>query len=156
MKMFAKLKKKVEDLEGADLHKLANSISFNNSSSIQEKASSRSTMKSTDNLSLTGSTTSLSSSTQGASRPEDSEAAQAAERKWRQRLAEAETEWKQKLVDVQNEWRVKIMCHEHEKEQLTKERDALVQQKKKMEEELKEFKGKSISQSEVNIFLMVL
>lgn len=138
--MFAKLKKKVEDLEGADLHKLANSISFS-SGSIPEKTASRSTMKSTDNISITGSTTSLSSSTQGASRSEESEAVQAAEKKWRQRLGDVENEWKQKLVEVQNEWRVKVMCHEHEKEQLSKERDTLTQQKKKLEEEVKELKS---------------
>lgn len=136
--MFAKLKKKVEDLEGTDLHKLANSISFG--SGVTEKASSHNNGRSPDNLSASGSTTSLSSM-QGTSKSDESDALQAAEKKWRQKLADVENECRQKVLEVENEWRVKVMVHEHEKEQLAKDRDSLMNQKKKLEEELKEMKG---------------
>lgn len=130
--MFAKLKKKVEDLEGSDLHKLANTIGFS-STSGPEKTASQMSLKSSDNLSASlshrGSTTSLSSM-QGIVKLDENEAIVALEKKWKQRMFETE-----------NEWRVKVMCHEHEKEQLIKERDGLLQLKKKMEDELKEFKG---------------
>lgn len=130
--MFAKLKKKVEDLEGTDLHKLANSISFGTSLGA-ERTPSHSSIRSSDiagtSQSLRGSTTSLSSM-QGAVKTEESEHFQVVEKKWNQ-----------KLTDVENEWRVKVMVHEHEKEQLTKERDSLNQQKRKLEEELKLMKG---------------
>lgn len=130
--MFAKLKKKVEDLEGSDLHKLANSISFSSSGGPEKSVSSNS-IKSSDNFaapqSLKGSTTSISSM-QGLGRTEETEANQAAEKKWKQRL-----------VEIENEWRVKVMVQEHEKELVTKDRDVLVQHKRKMEEEMKELRG---------------
>ena len=129
--MFAKLKKKVEDLEGSDLHKLANSISFSNSGG-PEKSASSSSIKSPDNLAASsqrGSTTSLSSM-QGYIKSDEVEANIALEKKWKQRL-----------VEIENEWRVKVMVQEHEKEQVVKDRDFLGQQKKKMEEEIKELKG---------------
>lgn len=131
--MFAKLKKKVEDLEGSDLHKLANSISFSNSGGPEKSVSSNSIKSSPDNFaapqSLKGSTTSISS-IQGLGRTEEAEANQAAEKKWKQRL-----------VEIENEWRVKVMVQEHEKELVTKDRDVLVQQKRKMEEEVRELRG---------------
>lgn len=135
--MFAKLKKKVEDLEGTDLHKLANSITFGASLST-EKTPSHSSVRSSDvagtSQSLRGSTTSLSS-TQGTTKTDDSsEYIQTLEKKWSQRLTE-----------VENEWRVKVMVHEHEKEQLAKERDLLVHQKRKVEEELTAMKCKKCS-----------
>jgi len=131
--MFAKLKKKVEDLEGSDLHKLANTIGFSAAAAGPEKSPSQLSLKSSDNLSASqshrGSTTSLSS-TQGILKSEENDSSIAIEKKWKQRLFETE-----------NEWRVKIMVHEHEKEQLIKERDGLLQLKKKMEDEMKEMKG---------------
>ena len=131
--MFAKLKKKVEDLEGSDLHKLANSITFSNSGGPEKSNSSNSIKSSPDNVAASvgykGSTTSLSSM-QGASKLDESDANQTAEKRW-----------KQKLIDIENEWRVKVMVQEHEKEQIVKDRDALIQQKRKIEEEVKELKG---------------
>lgn len=132
--MFAKLKKKVEDLEGTDLHKLANSISFGTSLGL-EKTPSHSSVRSSDvpgsSQSHRGSTTSLSSM-QGAFKQDENEHLQALEKKWTQRLTE-----------VENEWRVKVMVHEHEKEQLAKERDSITQQKRKLEDELKVMKSKA-------------
>lgn len=132
--MFAKLKKKVEDLEGSDLHKLANSISFSNVTGGPEKSASSNSIKSHDNFvassqSQKGSTTSLSSM-QGGIRPDEADATIATDKKWKQRL-----------VEIENEWRVKVMVQEHEKEQIAKDRDLLNQQKRKMEEEIKELKG---------------
>lgn len=138
--MFAKLKKKVEDLEGTDLHKLANSISFG-ATSAPEKSASNSTLKSLGTLSASGSTTSLSSMQSSAKPSDESDSVQVVEKKWRQKIVEAETEHRQKLLEVENEWRVKVMVHQHEKEQLSKDQDVLVQQKKKLEEELKEMRG---------------
>lgn len=128
--MFAKLKKKVEDLEGSDLHKLANSISFSNNGG-PEKAISSNSIKSSDNVGISsqsqkGSTTSLSS----LAKLDETDSCIAIEKKW-----------KQKLLDTENEWRVKVMVHEHEKEQITKDRDTLAQQKRKVEEEVKELRG---------------
>jgi hypothetical protein len=132
--MFAKLKKIVEDLEGSDLHKLANTIGFSAGAAGPEKSSSQLSLKSSDNLSASqshrGSTTSLSS-TQGIIKPEEQNDSSIA----------IEKKWKQRLFETENEWRVKIMVHEHEKEQLIKERDGLLQLKKKMEDEMKEMKG---------------
>lgn len=134
--MFAKLKKKVEDLEGSDLHKLANSISFSNSGGPEKSASSNS-IKTTENLAASsqkGSTTSLSSM-QGIHLKSDEIDANIA----------AEKKWKQRLVEIENEWRVKVMVQEHEKEQVAKDRDLIVQQKRKMEEEVKELRGISLN-----------
>ena len=148
-KMFAKLKKKVEDLEGSDLHKLANTIGFS-AAAGPEKSPSQLSLKSSDNLSASqshrGSTTSLSS-TQGVIKPEENDLTIAVEKKWKQRLFETE-----------NEWRVKIMVHEHEKEQLTKEKEGLLQLKKKMEDELKEMKGNkhSLSTTDDNISIKLI
>lgn len=137
--MFAKLKKRVEDLEGSDLHKLANSISFSSSGGPEKSPSSNSIRSFTESnavasQSLKGSTTSISS-IQGLSKPDEPDANQAAEKKWKQRL-----------VDIENEWRVKVMVQEHEKEQVAKERDALVQQRKKMEEEMKDLRSNIFNQ----------
>jgi hypothetical protein len=131
--MFAKLKKKVEDLEGSDLHKLANSISFSNMSGAPEKSPSSNSIKSHDNFAASsqkGSTTSLSSMA-GTSKTDETDANIATEKKWKQRL-----------LEIENEWRVKVMVQEHEKEQVAKDRDLLRQQKRKMEEEIIELKGR--------------
>ena len=131
--MFAKLKKKVEDLEGSDLHKLVNNTIGLSATTGPERTLSQLSLKSSDTLSASqshrGSTTSLSS-TQGIVKPDDNDVSMACEKKWKQRMLETE-----------NEWRVKVMCHEHEKEQLIKERDRLLHLKKKMEDELKEMKS---------------
>ena len=129
--MFAKLKKKVEDLEGSDLHKLANSLTTSNL--MTEKTFSLGSLKSSqENIAGTehsrnGSTTSLSYS--GASKLDDLE------------VKKIENKWKQKTLELENEWKVKVIMQEHEKQELIKDRNGLLQQKKQLEMELKEYKS---------------
>lgn len=131
--MFAKLKKKVEDLEGTDLHKLATSLSHS-SNLLAEKTLSLASLRSSEDLSTVepslsskGSSNSLSS--MGATKPDDSE------------IKKIENKWKQKCVDLENEWKVKIIMHEHEKKELIKERETMILHTEKIENELKDLKG---------------
>ena len=129
--MFAKLKKKVEESEGSDLHRLANSIS-SATASIAEKTFSMSSVKSNDNLtsnSQRGSTTSLASLS-GASVPNEVDLHHKLEAKWKQRLTE-----------IENEWRAKLIVKEHEREELSKKGTVLMQQKKQLEERLTQLEG---------------
>jgi len=131
--MFAKLKKKVEDLEGSDLHKLATSIS-NSSNLLAEKTLSLASVMSSEDLSAAepslsakGSTNSLSS--MGTVKLDESE------------IIKIENKWKHKLTDLENEWKVKVIMHEHEKKELIKERETMILHTNKLENELKDLKG---------------
>lgn len=127
--MFAKLKKKVEESEGSDLHKLANSIS--NATASLAGTFSMGSVKSQENVTQShrGSTTSLAS-LPGATILNDSETAQKIEAKWRQRVS-----------DVEMEWRAKMAIKEHEKEEQNKKLEIIHQQNMQLEEQLKEFSG---------------
>lgn len=127
--MFAKLKKKVEESEGSDLHKLANSIS-SATASIAERTFSIGSVKSNENLassqSFKGSTTSVASLSAAA--------AAGAEAETQQRL---EAKWKQRFTELENEWRAKVIMKDHEREELTKEHSILVHHKKQLEDRIK-------------------
>ena len=134
--MFAKLKKKVEESEGSDLHKLANSIS-SATASIAERTFSIGSVKSSENLtssqSLRGSTTSISSlSAAAAAAGAEAEAQQRLEAKWRQRYSEAE-----------NAWRAKVIVKDHEREELARELSAAVQHKRQLEDRIKNLESNS-------------
>jgi len=145
--MFAKLKKKVEDLEGSDLHKLANSLS-SSSNSLAEKTLSLVSLRSNDNLSAAVVEPSLAVEPSSAvepslaEEPSSSSASIATPKSDDTELAKKiEKEWQQKMVDFENEWKVKVIIQEHEKKELIKERETMNQHLKKIESQLNDLKG---------------
>lgn len=103
--MFEKLKKKIHQSGGYDLHKLANSVS-NATASLAGTLSGTSSVKSHESCTQSQSTTNPESLS-GATTANDSGNADNIEAKWRQRVS-----------DMDMEWRAKIMLKDREREEL--------------------------------------